>query len=63
MVIAARQKHNTAHLSGSLLFATIAGVMAGSWPGFVAALALSLAGAAYAGEIRPTPRRRARRGR
>lgn len=54
----ARHKLNRAHFFGSLLLAGIVGGLTQSWLLFVLALLVSLAGNLYAGEIRPTRRRK-----
>jgi hypothetical protein len=52
----ARQKLNVAHINGGLLIAAAAGILLESWTAFVITLAIILALAAYAGEIRPSCR-------
>jgi hypothetical protein len=48
----ARQKLNRAFLNGSLLLASLAGVLTGSWMVFATALVLLLIASVVAGEIR-----------
>ena len=55
----ARQKLNQAFITGSVLLATAAGVLAQSWLVFAGVLAVLLASNLYLGEIRP--RRTSRR--
>ena len=54
----ARQQLNRAFFNGSLLLAAAAGALTGSWLVFGLALAVLVAGNLYAGEIRPTRRKR-----
>ena len=48
----AKQKLNAAHLNGALLGAGLAGLLTGSWPVFLLALAVLVAGDYLAGNIR-----------
>ncbi len=54
----ARKKLNVAYLNGCLLVAGIVGIVAGSWPVFVVALAVVALVSIYTGNIRLGPRRR-----
>jgi len=58
----ARQKLNRAYVNGSLLLASVAGLLCGSWLAFGLALAALLAGNVAIGAIRPDrPEHRHRR--
>jgi hypothetical protein len=54
----ARTKLNVAYFNGSLLVASLFGLVAGSWAVFMAALAVLIACGVYGGEIRPVSVRR-----
>ena len=56
--MAARAQLNRAFFNGSVLLAAAAGALTGSWLIFGLALAILVAGNLYAGEIRPTRRKR-----
>jgi len=49
----ARQKLNGAYVNGSMLMASVAGLLSGSWVIFLVALAALLAGNVCIGAIRP----------
>ena len=51
----ARQKLNTAHIFGCILVAAMIGISFGSVPVFVIGLAVLVAGAINAGDIRTRP--------
>ncbi len=55
--MSARHKLNRAFINGSLLLASAAGALTGSWLVFGAALAALLAANLCTGEIRPDKRR------
>jgi hypothetical protein len=54
----ARTKLNIAYLNGSLLVSALFGLVSGSWAVFWIALAVTIGGGVYGGEIRPTSGRR-----
>lgn len=54
----ARQKLNSAFFNGSLLLAGAVGMLTQSWLVFGVALTVLLAANLYAGDIRPTKRKR-----
>ena len=56
--MSARTKLNVAYANGCLLLAAVLGLVAGSWPVFAAALAVSFVGCLCSGEIRLTGRAR-----
>ena len=60
--MSARTKLNVAYANGCPLLAAVLGLLTGSWPVFVAALAVSVVGCFYTGEIRLTGRSRCGRG-
>lgn len=53
----AREKLNQAYVAGSLVFAAIAGAMAGSWLVFIITAAILVSMHMASGDIRPSRRR------
>jgi hypothetical protein len=56
--VGARTKLNAACVNGCLVVEALAGLAARGWGVFLAALAVTLVGACYTGEIRPARRDR-----
>ena len=55
--MSARQKLNSAHFLGAAILAGTASALTGSWAVGVVLLAMLVAGAIHAGDIRPSNRR------
>lgn len=56
--MSARKKLNQAYVNGALIIAAIVGLATQSWTVFVSATTFLVLAALYAGDIRPTSRRR-----
>lgn len=56
--MSARKKLNQAYVNGALVIAAVVGLATQSWTAFVLATAFLVVAALYAGDIRPTSRRR-----